>query len=102
MRITWSEQAVHDLESVHEDISREAPGRAAPFVGRLVSAVEPLLSFPLMGRTVPEGDGRQREVIVDPYRIVYRVEGEEIFVVTVIHGARDLTALLDDPPTGSR
>ena len=42
---------------------------------------------------MPEGDGRQREVAFDPYRIIYRIEGDEIFIVTVVHSARDLAAL---------
>lgn len=46
-----------------------------------------------MGRVVPEGDGRQREVAFDPYRIIYRIEDDDIYIVTVVHSARDLTAL---------
>jgi len=51
------------------------------------------MDFPELGRAVPEGDGRHREVLVAPYRIVYRVANDEVFIVTVIHGARDLAAL---------
>ena len=61
--------------------------------GSSITATEPLLDFPQMGRVVPEGDGRQREIAVGPYRIIYRVEGEAILIVTVVHGARDLVAL---------
>lgn len=46
-----------------------------------------------MGRITPEGDGRQREIFFDPYRIIYRIEADEIYIVTVVHGARDLAAL---------
>jgi addiction module RelE/StbE family toxin len=93
MRITWSEPAVADLEAIHEYISRDAPGRAPIFLQKLIAATEPLLDFPRMGRVVPEGDGRQREIAFDPYRIIYRVEGDEIMIVTVVHGARDLVGL---------
>jgi len=93
MRITWSRPAVANLEAIHDYISRDAPGRADRFVQRLIAATEPLARFPKMGRVVPEGDGRQREVAFDPYRIIYRIEDDEIYIVTVVHSARDLAAL---------
>ena len=93
MRITWSRPAISNLEAIHDYISRDAPGRADRFVQRLIAAAEPLAGFPKIGRVVPEGDGRQREVAFDPYRIIYRIEDDEIFIVTVVHSARDLAAL---------
>jgi toxin ParE1/3/4 len=93
MKIVWSQPAIADLEAIHDFIERDAPGRAARFVERLITSTEPLLEFPRMGRVVPEGDGRQREITVGPYRIIYRVEAGEIFVVTVVHGSRDLVEL---------
>jgi len=95
MRITWSRPAVANLEAIHDYIRRDAPGRADRFVQRLIAAAEPLADFPKMGRVVPEGDGRQREVAFDPYRIIYRIEDDEIYIVTVVHSARDLAALWD-------
>lgn len=95
MRLTWSEPAIANLQAIHEYISRDAPGRADRFVRRLIAAPEPLRDHPRMGRVVPEGDGRQREIFFDPYRIIYRVEADEVFIVTVVHGARDLAALLE-------
>ena len=74
MKVVWSEPALANLEAIHEYIALDAPGRADRFLQRLVEAVEPLRQHPHMGRVVPEGDGRQREVIVAPYRIIYRVE----------------------------
>lgn len=104
MRIIWSEPAIANLEAIHEYISRDAPGRADRFVQRIIAAAEPLQDHPHLGRVVPEGDGRQREVLLDAYRIIYRVEADEIYIVTVVHGARDLGALWErqspnEPPS---
>jgi len=93
MRITWSRPALANLEDIHDYIGRDAPGSADRFLQRLVAAVEPLTDQPRMGRIVPEGNGRHREIFVDPYRIIYRVEPHEIYIVTVVHGARNLAAL---------
>ena len=49
-----------------------------------------------MGRIVPEGDGRHREVFEPPYRIVYRVEDDVVHVIRLVHGARDFDALRAD------
>ncbi|MGD2115248.1 MAG: type II toxin-antitoxin system RelE/ParE family toxin [Acidobacteriota bacterium] len=97
MRITWSRPAVTSLQAIHDYISRDAPGRADRFVQQLIAAPEPLADFPRMGRVVPEGDGRQRELAFDPYRIIYRIEDDEIYIVTVVHGARNLVALWEQP-----
>jgi toxin ParE1/3/4 len=56
-------------------------------VTRLVRAVEKLAHFPHLGRP-----GREscRELVVSgtPFIVVYRVEGEEIRIGTVVHGAQ--------------
>jgi len=48
---------------------------------------------------VPEY-GRQdlREVIVQNYRVVYLVRGNEVIVVRVVHGARDFRTVLGPQP----
>jgi toxin ParE1/3/4 len=51
--------------------------------------VERLLTFPTSGRSLPEFPASPlREVIVDPYRIVYRSSESEVFIIAVIHGKR--------------
>jgi plasmid stabilization system protein ParE len=57
---------------------------------RLVAAVERLQFFPESGRIVPERqDPEIREVIVTPYRIVYRLRRGAVEVVTVFRGSRE-------------
>jgi toxin ParE1/3/4 len=47
--------------------------------------------FPRSGRKVPEFDDEDiRESIAYNYRIIYRVEREEILIAAVIHGKRML------------
>ena len=50
-----------------------------------------IANFPLPGRKVPEYDLEQiREVIEGPYRIIFHIKPDQIDVVAVIHGARDV------------
>lgn len=47
--------------------------------------------MPFSGRMVPEYEQVQvREVIVNNYRVIYRVTGSGLVVETIVHGAADL------------
>jgi plasmid stabilization system protein ParE len=92
MRIIWSEPALADLEAIHEFIARDSRQYATRFVQRLLEAAERLAALPMLGRIVPEGDGRHREVFEAPYR----VENDVVHVVRLVRGARDFDALRRD------
>jgi toxin ParE1/3/4 len=48
----------------------------------------------MRGRVVPEiGDRRIRELIVQSYRLIYKVERSRVAILGIIHGARDLKTL---------
>ena len=62
----------------------------------LISETDRLQEFPELGRTVPEyRDGNIREIIVRPYRIVYRVDHKRGLceIARVWHSARGLPQL---------
>ena len=90
--IIWSPQSIHDLESIRSFVAADSPHYAGLVVQRLVAAVDRLMMFPNSGRIVPEfGDPATREVLWRNYRLVYRMVGENVEVVTVFHGARPLS-----------
>ena len=50
-------------------------------------------------RVVPEiATPKVRELFIQRYRLIYRIQGDEIEIAALIHGARDLTTLLKDEP----
>jgi plasmid stabilization system protein ParE len=88
-RLIWSPRSVADLEAIREHIASDSDLYAGLVLSRLVAAPGRLLQFPQLGRLVPEfGEPSLRELIVRPYRLVYRLRGEVIEVVTVFHAAR--------------
>jgi plasmid stabilization system protein ParE len=88
-RLVWSPRAVADLEAVRDRIAYDSELYAGLMISRLVAAPDRLLRFPELGRVVPEfGQATLREFIVRPYRLVYRLRGEVVEIVTVFHGAR--------------
>jgi addiction module RelE/StbE family toxin len=88
-RILWSPQALRDLEGIRDYVAADSPRYAALVIERIVHSVERLQDFPRSGRIVPErSDPNVREVIVRPYRVVYRLRGDQAEVVTVFRASR--------------
>ena len=87
--LIWSPQSLRDLESICEYIARESPATADLVLRKIVSAVQRLVPFPKSGRIVPErNDSDIREVIVPPYRVVYRLRGDVVEIATIFRGSR--------------
>lgn len=87
MRITWAPEARRQVREIWHYIALDDPAAADRMVTRLVVAVEKLLRFPQLGRPGREGS---RELVVGGthFVVVYRVEGEEIRIGSVVHGAQ--------------
>jgi len=91
---TWSPEAQRDIESVRSYIAADSARYADLVVRRIVAVVERLAVFPESGRIVPErNDPTIREVIVNPYHVVYRYRGETVEIVTVFRGSRSFPDL---------
>ena len=88
--VSWTARAQADLAAIHAFIETDSPHFAKVVVRRLLQAIDRLQHFPQSGRSVPEyTDTSVREVILSPYRIVYRIVDEEtVHVLTVHHAAR--------------
>ena len=87
--VTWTEQALADVDAVGSYIARDSPRYAALVVARILRAAERLAQFPRSGRIVPEyGREDVREIIVQGYRVIYRAVPDEVEIVTVHHGSR--------------
>ena len=88
--VIWAPSALDDIDSIAEYIAGDSAEVASLFVHRLMEATDRLQEFPLSGRIIPEiNDPDCREVIYGAYRIMYRVEADEVWITGVVHGARD-------------
>lgn len=88
-RLIWSPRAVADLELIRDHIAADSEQYASLVIARLVAAPGRLVQFPESGRMVPEfSRPNLRELVIRPYRLVYRLQGEVVEVVTVFHSAR--------------
>jgi toxin ParE1/3/4 len=97
--IRWSVTAGEDLQGIEEYIARDSPVHAVRVVDRIIETVEQLVAFPLSGRMVPEFEREDlRELIAGSYRIVYHYHQEKVYVLRVVHAARDIVQLAARQP----
>jgi toxin ParE1/3/4 len=98
MKILWTEPAIEDLRNLHSYIGKDSEVYASSFVERIILAGEKLTNFPRLGRVVPEAEKETvRELLYHNYRIIYRINGELIEIITVIQGNRDLGSFKPAP-----
>jgi len=89
-KVIWAPSALQDVDSIAEYIARDSVDRAALFVVRLIEITDRLQNFPFFGRVIPEiGDESCREIIYGAYRIMYRIDKSDVWIIGVVHGARN-------------
>ncbi len=94
-QVKWTELAWKDLERTADYLAEDSPSYAAVFVREVRDAARLLKLFALRGRQVPElEDPDIRQLIVKrSYRLIYRADERVVYVLALIHGARDLPAV---------
>ncbi len=89
-RITFAASAVRDLESISSwYTNQQVPAVGEKLLKEIFSEVERLADFPESGRIVPEfGIANLREIVLPPFRIVYRLDENRVRVVRVWRSER--------------
>ncbi len=91
MKVHWTETAQDHLDAIYAYIAQDSPEYALRMVDRLTRRSQQIADLPLSGRRVPEYEMDQiREVIEEPYRIIYHIKPDQIDVVAVLHAARGI------------
>jgi plasmid stabilization system protein ParE len=91
MKVHWTDTAGGHLNAIHAYIAQDSPEYARRMVDRLTRRSQQIAEFPFSGRRVPEYDVDQiREVIEGSFRIIYHIKSDQIDVLAIIHGARDV------------
>ena len=99
MKIFWTPEARHDRETVWEYISSENLTAAARMDERFSKAVEHLAANPRIGK--PGQIAGTRELLPhEHYRLIYEVDGDTIWILTIIHIARRWPPLRSTLPSG--
>jgi addiction module RelE/StbE family toxin len=90
-KVFWTENAIEDLLAIKEYISEDSSDRAEAWILELFNSGESLVSLPTRGRIVPEFKQENlRELLINNYRLVYRIKKSTIEIITVFDGHRQL------------
>jgi toxin ParE1/3/4 len=92
MRIIVSAAADNDLMSICSYLHQQSPQAAESIAGAVDRCFQNMSSFPFSGSSRPELGQDVRSVLVLPYVIFYAVRSDQITVLRVLHGSRNIEA----------
>jgi toxin ParE1/3/4 len=97
-KINWANVAENDLIEIIEYISINSPVDALKILQKIKKMASSLHSLPERGRVVPELQDQSiliyREIVIPPWRIIYRISDDEVYVLTVLDARRNVEDIL--------
>jgi len=87
--VTWTQTARNSLKQIHDFIAQDSQYYAKEVVENILHLADELSTLPSRGRIVPERNQESmRELFLYSYRIIYRIDGDDILILTILHGKR--------------
>ncbi len=99
MKLKINPQVYDDLAEIKDYISEDSPEEAVKVVRKILDDMERLKDFPDSGAKLSNKlsfNVKHRYIITYSYATIYYVEEDSVIVTTVIHLARDFSALKFD------
>ena len=97
-KIIWTNVAGNDLKNIIEYISVDSPQNALKILKKIKQKATNLYTLPERGRIVPElqdqGVLQYRELVIPPWRLIYRTSERKIFVLSVIDSRQNVEDIL--------
>ena len=91
-RVVWTRGARQELHESIAFIAEDARQAAVRLLERILAAADSLADLPDRGRVVPEReDPAIRELLVEPFRLLYSATEEEVAILGLLHQRRDFT-----------
>lgn len=97
--VLLTEGAEQDMESIYDYIAEfDCKANADYVLDRLLEVVESLSAFPERGACPKElvalGIRDYRQTAFKPYRVIYRVMAQKVYIYVIADGRRDMQSLL--------
>jgi toxin ParE1/3/4 len=90
VKVTWSPLADRQVDDAVAYIAEDNATAALEWLAQLLDRVASLSRFPDVGHVVPELQRDDiREIIVSPYRVMYRRSNDIVEIAAIRHCARD-------------
>ena len=91
IKVKWTRPALRQLSMIAGYIESDSKYHAAQFILNVRTLAWGLERYPDRGRIVPEFQREDlRELIWTSYRLIYQTSEKNVFIVMIIHGARNL------------
>ena len=88
MRVDWHPLARTDLAELVEYIATDNPGAAYRVHDEIRKQINLLTTYPEIGRAGRVRGTRELVVTGTPYIAAYRLAGDVVFILRLLHGAR--------------
>jgi len=96
--ILWTQSARDDLMDIAKYIARDSIDIALKKIALIEEKVNSLRYFPREGKNVPEleeyNEEEYKQIIVYPWRVIYSLKKDIVYILIVIDGRRDLQDIL--------
>lgn len=87
MTVVWTPEAEQDRADIWDDIAADNPGAAVRMDELFSDAAARLAEHPKIGRT-GKISGTRELVPHESYRLVYEIDGDTVWVLALVHTAR--------------
>lgn len=92
MKIVIEKLAKQELMQIKWYIEQDSEFYANKTVKEINKRIDNLLLFPEMGKVINEKQNI-RQIIYKSYKILYRFNSENIYILHIIHHSRDISSL---------
>ena len=95
MQLLFTPMAAFDLEEIGDYIAKDNPVRAGSFVAELRAQCEKICLNPVGYQRRPELSDDLRSCAHGSYVIFFESTTEQVTIVRILHGARDIPVVLN-------
>ena len=88
MNSQWTQWARRQFLAIIDALLEENPSAAERAYDAIIDSVSRLVTFPEMGRRGRVRGTRELVIPSQPYIVAYRIRGQIIHILAVLHGAR--------------
>ena len=97
--VLLTRDAAGDLEQLYDYIAEHDAPSKADLLDRIQKVIDTLATFPERGSYPKEllalGIREYRQTFFKPYRVIYRIIDQHVYVYLIADGRRDMQALLE-------
>lgn len=96
--VIWSHVAENDLKNIIDYVAEDSPVNASNVFKKIRQKASSLYILPERGRIVQElrdhGILQYRELIISPWRVIYRISGKSVYVLSILDSRQNIEDIL--------